>query len=714
MGLLALWALNRQEAPLERTEASFDCWASRWLDGVTTDSEPSVSADRWGLVARFFDSLEANAEEFWHAPVWETTRFGERDDLAGKPLRQGLDGGDEDDLFRAAYENVSFRDSTSDGVESDMLEGAGGPAPEGELEFEARRLAPHLSFLVTLGKLWRQCVAAACGVQGPMPSAIRERLPAWQSHAETLRRELVELALGIQRHSLVEPLPSRESLLEFDRRRAVKEGLVERVLWAAWEVSLAEVALRLAGPAPAAEASPRFPAIALELIAALAAGDLNAVRRRWAEFLRTLAQQPLLYVPAAKGGDPRRVLAARLWQSLLCVLADRLPRAGLLVESCQLLDAVLERERRGSPGPGAVSEFDRFFETAYRALLEALLQAKNGMAPEGRPGRSARELVELVQRWNHALLGRWLAHSRLVRLSALEKVASSARWQELVGFIRRHGAGLFTQSFLNLGHLRSIRHQGAEAWIERTSLQPDAEEEYPFLADLDQGTPRKVAVECLNLIVDAVGENYGYYREYNGTTTQSDHGENLYMFLDFLRLLASYDRICWNMRPLVAAHDVLLADGDGEAAALWRESLAERTAEAADSHLARYAELARQYGLRLPAIYERLSERFVRPLAIDRVRALVKPALEEGRAGRPSAALAELREEIEDLLDAPAGSGMEVPGWLAALRDEVAHQEDPRRRVRFLEELPAGPVVRLSWDQIVEQLETWEEAAEEP
>ena len=78
--------------------------------------------------------------------------------------------------------------------------------------------------------------------------------------------------------------------------------------------------------------------------------------------------------------------------------------------------------------------------------------------------------------------------------------------------------------------------------------------------------------------------------------------------------------------------------GDGEAAALWRESLAERTAEAADSHLARYADLARQYGLRLPGIYERLSERFVRTLAIDRVRALVKPALEEGRAGRPGAA----------------------------------------------------------------------------
>jgi hypothetical protein len=220
-------------------------------------------------------------------------------------------------------------------------------------------------------------------------------------------------------------------------------------------------------------------------------------------------------------------------------------------------------------------------------------------------------------------------------------------------------------------------------------------------------------VECLSVVVEAISENYTYYREYNGTTTQSDRGENLYMLLDFLRLVASYDRICWNMRPLVAAHEVLLDDGDGEAAALWRQSLAERTSEAADTHLKRYGELTREYGLRLPSVYERLSERFVRPLAIDRLRALIVPAIAESRNGQTGPALTTLREEIDELLEAPAGSGVEAPGWITALLDEVAERSAAQSPApRWSEELPRGPRAPLSWDQIVRQLEAWEDEAE--
>ena len=35
--------------------------------------------------------------------------------------------------------------------------------------------------------------------------------------------------------------------------------------------------------------------------------------------------------------------------------------------------------------------------------------------------------------------------------------------------------------------------------------------------------------------------------------------------------------------------------------------------------------------MRLPTVTDRLAERFIRPLAIDRVRALVKPAMDEAR-----------------------------------------------------------------------------------
>ena len=48
--------------------------------------------------------------------------------------------------------------------------------------------------------------------------------------------------------------------------------------------------------------------------------------------------------------------------------------------------------------------------------------------------------------------------------------------------------------------------------------------------------PREKAVRYLSLILESIIENYNEYRDYNTTTTQSDNGESLYMFLDFLRL----------------------------------------------------------------------------------------------------------------------------------------------------------------------------------
>ena len=133
------------------------------------------------------------------------------------------------------------------------------------------------------------------------------------------------------------------------------------------------------------------------------------------------------------------------------------------------------------------------------------------------------------------------------------------------------------------------------------------------------------------MTLEAVVENYAEYVDYNSTTTQSDRGEMLYTLLDFLRLQASYDRVAWNLQPVVLAHEVLVRSGRDEAAEIWRSAVAERTADIADEHLKRFARLNRKYGMRLPSIADRLGERFVRPLVIDRLRALVRPAIERGR-----------------------------------------------------------------------------------
>lgn len=114
-------------------------------------------------------------------------------------------------------------------------------------------------------------------------------------------------------------------------------------------------------------------------------------------------------------------------------------------------------------------------------------------------------------------------------------------------------------------------------------------------------------------------ENYPEYVNYNSITTQSDRGEMLYTLLDFLRLRANYDRVAWNLHPIMLAGEVLMRSGSQHSAEIWRKAVAERTGDIADDCLKRLADLNKKYGMRLPSIAERLEERFVRPLQVDRL-----------------------------------------------------------------------------------------------
>jgi len=61
--------------------------------------------------------------------------------------------------------------------------------------------------------------------------------------------------------------------------------------------------------------------------------------------------------------------------------------------------------------------------------------------------------------------GQWLHHSRTLRLSVLERISDKEKWQQLVNFIQRYGAELFTQRFFSLGNVRAILHQGVGDWL---------------------------------------------------------------------------------------------------------------------------------------------------------------------------------------------------------------------------------------------------------
>src|SRR5262249_45258380 len=142
---------------------------------------------------------------------------------------------------------------------------------------------------------------------------------------------------------------------------------------------------------------------------------------------------------------------------------------------------------------------------------------------------------------------------------------------------------------------------------------------------------RAEAATQLSLILETIVENYSEYRDYNSTTTQSDRGDLLYTLLDFIRLRIHYDRVAWHLKPLVIAHAVLARHGHADGAETWRRAMAERTGELADSLAAREEKLRAKYAMRLPTVADRLSERFLRPLTIDRIRTLVRPAVAEAR-----------------------------------------------------------------------------------
>jgi len=153
----------------------------------------------------------------------------------------------------------------------------------------------------------------------------------------------------------------------------------------------------------------------------------------------------------------------------------------------------------------------------------------------------------------------------------------------------------------------------------------------------------------------------------------SDNGKMLYTLLDFLRLRSEYDRVAWHLKPVILAHEILVRHGFTEAAEMWRRALVDRIDDKARWYLERVKTLQRDHAMQLRTVADRIGERFVRPMAIDRIRALVRPALEEAVEDGPQTAFDLLEQEALALAHEPLGSGVDIPAWLIALEEEVEH-----------------------------------------
>jgi hypothetical protein len=721
LGLLVSWLGQAHELPLEDAGYSFHNLALRWMLSLTqvgsyelpgTPRLPQAPFNvRAELVRRFFDALEANAEDYWQVP-------GLRPDVPielGAPeaiAAPGEEDEDEDNPFQAAYEGVTYRDSTAgdDGAIADDA-----PARPFDLEELSDQLEKRLRFLSTLARLWQ--VAARFLAEHPS-----EAVESWLAMARQKRAHLLLLLDELAGHTLPEPSGDYDSLVLYDQRRVVKEQLIYTTIGTCLDTTLAVAALRGAlGNGHGEAGAPPWEAEAIRLERALFGGEAEAARASLSAFVAQFRSEPLLFTPLSEGpegGEPRAILRARTAQAVLRGLLANLPRLGLLRETCELLRTARAMEQAQQTRGRGITEFNHFFQSAYQAVVENVVRSAAGWGPE--EGDDA-HVVDLLERITAPFLALWIEHSRTLQLSVLEGLTgegdrAQGQWRGLVEFIRTYGSQLFHARFLTLSNLRGVLHRGVDAYLDYLRDNDDPLKPSRLVADLERGRIRREdAVRRLELVLQAVVENYEEYKDYNTTTTQSDYGENLHVLLDFLRLKAAYDRHAWQFRPLILAHEVLARHGAPTTALRWQESLVQFTRELARQHLDRLAQLERQHGVRLGTIADRLNERFVKPLSLDRLCALIEPCLDEARriereSERPS--FARLREELRAYTASPTGVGLDVPAWLRRLEAEVRRVQASRTSMAALAEsffrVPRHPV---SHDDVLRQLREWERPA---
>ncbi len=698
LGLLASWLGRAGVTPLEDGNHSFHNLALRWMLTLTRAAQaerldPNKRAD---LVTRFFDLAEANADDLWQAPrLFELL-----------PMPREIDGdeveSEDDDPFRAAYEGLIYEDST-DNEEGAVSDGT----PKGvfDLEDHHERLEKHLRFLSTLARLWQ--IAARFLTQSGR--AVPE---SWETTARRNRQGLLELLDTLHSHPLPEPAGDSDSLIEYDRRRVIKEQLIYATINTCLDTSLAVGAL---GNAINESDAPPWHAEAVALERALFDGDAGKARATLDRFVKLFRSEPLLLTPLSEGpggGEPRAILRVRMSQAVLRSLLANLSRLGLMRETYELLRTARGMEQTQPTRGRGVTEFNHFFQSAYQSVVENVVRSSSAWPDDE---SSDGQIVDILERLTAPFLALWIEHSRTLQLSVLESVTEDAEWKALTGFVQRYGGELFHARFMTLGNLRGILHRGVRAYLDYLQENDDPLHPLRLLDDLDGAVRRDEAVKRLELVLQAVIENYEEYKDYNTTTTQSDYGENLHVLLDFLRLKSQYDRHAWQFRPLVLAHEVLARHGRPSTALRWQESLMQFTRELARQHLEQLTLLSRRHGVRISTISDRLEERFVKPLSLDRLCAMIEPCLDEARTidreeDRPT--FARLQAEMRTYTANPTGVGLDVPSWLRRLEGEVHRVEAGRGTVAVLAEnffrIPRHP---LSHDEVAKQLREWERPA---
>lgn len=684
LGLLMQWLSRADSIQMENGGHSIHVLLHRLMHSVCEDPNEE---SRWHMLRRLFAFMEANAGPFWSVP--SLTEFaakqkkrgsGEGRDPESLDLQHLFDGDEseaEANLFEAAWDEVSYRDSTDDGNTGDTINE--GYAP-GTTEFEVlyRQIEPRLKFLHTVGSLWSIAavsISRSSARVNSLASEQQEHLREWLSSIRKCLKELGELVKEVQDYEVTTFSNDLEANLEYDVQLQCRFLLMQNVLSTAVEYLMAE---RLIGAviAEQPESSKETRSLDREvshMLSAVFARDTKAAMSSFAGLCRELKKRPLLYVPFENGGQPGAILKARTIQAIIRVLLSQLPRMGMLQETFQLLQTALQMERTGRPLGQAVTEFDRLFRIGLSNSVEAVLQSTSRW--KSRSPQAEKVLFRRIQRLLDAYSDLWTRHSASMRLSIIEDLHDDERADEVRNFIEEYGDDLFHTRMLTLGNARAIVHNGAEALLEELQNSVAPYQPVKLLQDIEEGEiDFDDAVELAEFVYESVVDNFERFLEYNTTTTYSDYGNRLYCLLDFVRLEALYDRFDWNSVPWQIAHETMCRFGALDLAGEVEDYLADETRDVAESFVKELELLEKKYGVRLPTLHDHICERIVGTFVQNRMTARVGrccPGLNGASAEEADQNFIQLRSEINDYMSSRIGSGIEPPEWMQRLGSEL-------------------------------------------
>ena len=715
MALMMQWISQVEDVGVDCPPHSLFSLLLRWIHLVTRSGELTAT-QRMTSLRRMFDYLEANAEEWWGVPNLGGDLNGEiglgMDNLEFGGPDPDDEEDEEDQLFKAAYDDVVFKDTAEDGNWGDTAENDFG-IYNSEFEIINREIEPRIKFLNTVGQLWQLAASSIAKdllktEENVLDELSISAITTWHRQSQRWQIDLAELMEVVWDYDIGESSGDHDANIEYDMQLQVKYFLINQIV--ATLICLRNAERLLNGIIPDEIAIPRGTEQDRQLAGvyrAIVQRDVGAVREMMPGLLNRLSRNPLLYVPLEHGGEPGQVLRIQALQSVVRFLLKELPKLGLLRETWHTLYTAYKMERKWRPRGQAITEFDRLFQIALKSTLEAVVHSVSQWS-EGEV--NSEDLVEAIDKVLDPYQWLWFEHSRTMRISSVDGMRTSAEWEDLAEFIQTYGHDLFHASQLTLGHVRAILHNGVDWYLDYLEEEQDPIHPIRLLNDIDAGVfSRSDAEWNLEQVYTIVVDRFDRFLEYNTTTTQSDYGEMLYCLLDFLRLEAAYDRDAWNLVPLTIVHEVFVRNNLMEAAEVWESSFELQTSDKADQHLRELRRLQKKFGMRMPAITDHLRERFVKPLAVNRMLALVDQSVKDSRAGKESSrAFSLLSNAVNDYLEDSWGSGVDIPEWLRLLEKEVVEASQPENGGGFGVEADIDiPALTISRVEFGKQAAEW-------